>query len=413
MKHMPKNALPFVTCLIAALMMAAAPVIGEEIRLHDDSRIQGIVNQVDEDGNLVVFTPAGEDVVVPIQDIISINFLGRSPLLVESGTQEFRFVNHGQLLGQILGHQGDKVTVDSGMAGIVHIDLKHIRGFVSLPMVGHSSLLADEIVERAPRDRTKHHDVFIDRRGSEVAGVLRRLERTYLHLDIDDLLNVRPFSIYHLRGVRLADATRSPARSWDGEILLDVGGRDLSTLPGEIVDIRRRQWKLNTDWHPAAPVEIPLDEIAQVRVIGGRVQYLSQLTPIAVDESTIIAPPQPYQMDRNCQGDTLSIAGQRYPWGIGVHANSKLTFSLNSRYNEFKADIGIDTRIGDRGSVVFKVEGDGKTLYTSPTVRGSDPEPRSISVPVKGVNELTLVVSCGDELDLGGVANWAAARVIR
>jgi hypothetical protein len=107
-----------------------------------------------------------------------------------------------------------------------------------------------------------------------------------------------------------------------------------------------------------------------VRVMGGKVQYLSQLEPVAVEEQTILAPPQPFAMDRSCQKHTISIAGKRYPWGIGVHADSSLTFEINKRFAEFRADVGVDTRMGNRGSVVFHVLGDGKELYKSPVVRG-------------------------------------------
>jgi hypothetical protein len=36
-----------------------------------------------------------------------------------------------------------------------------------------------------------------------------------------------------------------------------------------------------------------------------------------------------------------------------------------------------------------------------------------IAVPVKGVKTLTLKVTDGGDLDLGDVANWGAARVLR
>ena len=118
-------------------------------------------------------------------------------------------------------------------------------------------------------------------------------------------------------------------------------------------------------------------------------------------------------MNRSCQKDKLSIAGRRYPWGIGVHADSELTFSINKRYKEFRSDIGIATSMGDRGSVIFQVIGDGKVLYTSPLVKGSDPTPRKVRVTITGVQKLTLKVNRGNDLDLGDVANWGSARVLR
>ncbi len=397
----------------ALWLFSAFQTRAEEIWLYDNTRVYGLVQRVTQKGEIGVFLPTGKEQIIRIEDIVAIRFLGRDPLLVQSGTQEFRFINGGQLRGQILGNRGDKVIVDTGMAGMVNIDLTHVKGFVSLPMIGFASLRAEELVESQATPSLVNRDALVDRRGSEISGVVRQLERTALHMDIDDLLQVRPFNIHYLRGVRMADAMRAKPKPWAGEVMLAISGRDRSLLLGRLTDIRFRQWTLQTDWLPDVPLRIPLDEISQVQVMGGKVQYLSQLTPVKVKEQTILAPPQPYQMDRNCQRDSLSIAGRRYPWGIGVHANSELTFLLNGQFQEFRSDIGIDTRMRDRGSVIFEVIADGKTLYTSPLVRGSDPTPRSVSVPVKGVKHLTLKVSCGDDLDLGDVANWGSARVLK
>jgi hypothetical protein len=148
-------------------------------------------------------------------------------------------------------------------------------------------------------------------------------------------------------------------------------------------------------------------------VLNSKRLYLSQLTPARVKESTLLAPPQPYRMDRSCQGDVLSIGSHTYPWGIGVHADSDLTFRIGKAFKTFQAVTGIDSHSGDSGSVVFSVCGDGRELYKGPVLRGSDPEPHEISVSVEGVEELTLKVDKAGELDLGDMANWAAAQLLR
>ena len=70
-----------------------------------------------KDDKLVVLLPTGQERELPLEDIISIRFLGRDPLLVQVGTQEFRFVNGGKLRGQVLGNQGDLVSVQTAVAG--------------------------------------------------------------------------------------------------------------------------------------------------------------------------------------------------------------------------------------------------------------------------------------------------------
>jgi hypothetical protein len=59
------------------------------------------------------------------------------------------------------------------------------------------------------------------------------------------------------------------------------------------------------------------------------------------------------------------------------------------------------------------VLGDGRELYKSPVMRGSDGKPLEIKVAIAGVKRLTLKVTSADDLDLGDVANWGAALVVR
>jgi hypothetical protein len=192
----------------------------------------------------------------------------------------------------------------------------------------------------------------LDRRGSLYPGVVHGLELTQLLSDHEDLLQVVPVRIPYLAGVRLADAARATQAEWQGEVRIRIHGRDGSMIQGTLKRIHFGSWHVQPAWNPQSTLVLDVDEISLVQIIGGRVQYLSQLNPVDVTESTILAPPQPYRMDRSSQGDAISIAGKRYPWGIGVHADSRTTFDLGKRFQVFRADIGIATRIGNRGSVV-------------------------------------------------------------
>jgi len=401
--------LPFLMPVILSPVAADA----EEIWLHDAGRVYGLVQRVTNDDKLGVLLPDGKEDEIPLEDIVSIRFLGRDPLLVQTGTQEFRFVGGGRLRGQILENQGDLVRVQTAIAGVQQLDMSRFKGFVALPLVGFTGRKAEEMVESDRGRYGPHEDLVLDRRGGEYPGVVRGLERTQLLFDIDELLQVKPFPTHYIKGVRLADAARDRKIKWSGEVEVFLWTRDGSVVQGKLTGIRLGRWQLNPAWNRDSLLEVDLNEIALVQTLGGQVQYLSQLAPVEVKEQTLLAPPQPYRMDRSCQGDAISIAGNRYPWGIGVHAESEITFDLNRRFQEFRADVGIDTRSGERGSVQFIVLGDGKQLYASPIVRGSDPRPRPVRVPVRGVKLLTLKVTDGGDLDLGDVANWGSARVLR
>jgi len=403
--------------LAAAVLVVFGPVAlqAEEIWLYDNSRIYGLVQGVSKEGKLIVLLPTGKEHRVKLEEIIAIRFLGRNPLLVQSGTQEFRFVNGGSLRGQILHNRGDLIHTRTAMAGTIDLNFSYLRGFVALPLAGFSGRKAEELVESGlNRKWSKYLDVVLDRRASVYPGVVRKLERTALHLYHEELVKIVPIKILYIAGVRLAENQRDRKVPWKGDIRMRLWGRDGSVIQGSLTRIHLGKWVVSPVWDRKNVLRLDLDEISLVQIMGGRVQYLSQLTPIKAEEKTILAPPQPYRMDRSCQGDAISIAGKRYPWGVGVHSDSQLTFALNGRFNEFRSDVGIATRMGKRGSVIFSVLGDkGKQLYKSPIVRGSDGKPREVVVPVKGVRELTLKVTNAGDLDLGDVANWGSARVLR
>lgn len=399
--------------LVLGLMVLAPSVFCEEIRLHDNSRVFGLIRSVDATGRLMIQQPAGKQVNVPLEDIISIRFLGRNPLLVQSGMQDFRLIDGSSLRGQILYNNGDLLTVKTALAGTISLDLSHIKGFVALPLIGFSGRKAEELLERPASSETSALDLVLDRRGSLYPGVVRRLELTELLLDHEELLQVVPVRIPYLAGVRLADAARAPEPKRKGETRVRIHGRDGSVIQANFKKIHLGNWHIQPGWDSGSTLTLDVNEISLVQIVGGRVQYLSQLRPMEVEESTILAPPQPYRMDQSSQGDAISIAGKRYPWGIGVHADSRLTFDLGKRFERFRSDIGIASRIGSRGSVVFEVIGDGKSLYKSPLVTGKEPRPIPIDVAIAGVEKLTLSVSNAGDLDLGDVANWGSVRVIR
>ena len=105
------------------------------------------------------------------------------------------------------------------------------------------------------------------------------------------------------------------------------------------------------------------------------------------------------------------MGGQTFTKGIGVHSRTELTFALGGSYEKFVATIGLDDSIRPRGSVEFRVLGDGNVLYDSGVLTGED-EPRNVIVDVSKVDTLTLVVDYGPDLDLCDHADWGAARLL-
>ena len=110
-------------------------------------------------------------------------------------------------------------------------------------------------------------------------------------------------------------------------------------------------------------------------------------------------------------GQLITLNGVSYASGLGVNATSNVSFNLSGDYLQFVSDIGIDDEVGDLGSVVFQVFGDGKKLFDSGKMTGSSPT-QSIDIDVTGVNTLKLVVTNAGDGNANDHADWAGAQLI-
>ena len=117
------------------------------------------------------------------------------------------------------------------------------------------------------------------------------------------------------------------------------------------------------------------------------------------------------QANKSVDGHPMMIDGKRFEHGIGTHANSTFRIALGGKAERFTATVGIDDEVDKKGSVVFKVNGDGKTLWESGVLRGGDPA-KDVSVALNGVKVLVLTVGdAGDDMNYDH-ADWADAKIV-
>jgi hypothetical protein len=111
------------------------------------------------------------------------------------------------------------------------------------------------------------------------------------------------------------------------------------------------------------------------------------------------------------EGKPMTILHQGFTHGLGTHANSEIHYRLDNRYAGFESQVGVDFEKGGAGTVCFQVFADGVKLYDSGVMTGNDPA-KTVSVPLDGVDELTLIVTdAGDGINCDH-ADWADARLI-
>ncbi len=109
-------------------------------------------------------------------------------------------------------------------------------------------------------------------------------------------------------------------------------------------------------------------------------------------------------------GRTLSIRGQQFPRGLGVHSPSALTYALDGTDQAFTATIGIDDETAGPGSAAFQVWTDGTLQYTSPVLTGTSP-PLPINIALNGARSLRLVTTDGGNGNSYDHADWAGSTI--
>lgn len=115
------------------------------------------------------------------------------------------------------------------------------------------------------------------------------------------------------------------------------------------------------------------------------------------------------QVNRAIRGKPLSIGGVTFKRGVGTHAESKLWVVLDGGAGKYNASVGVDDAAGESGSVVFKVKGDGRTLFDSGKMRCGDAA-KTIDIPLDGVTNLLLLVTDAGDGTTSDHGNWADAR---
>ena len=114
--------------------------------------------------------------------------------------------------------------------------------------------------------------------------------------------------------------------------------------------------------------------------------------------------------------DRLIAYGKKIADSQGVGKNRRAgeqrAVHVTDDDRRFQALVGVDDRAGPLGSVVFRVNIDGKDRYVSDPLSLRD-TPRTIDVDVSGGKILILFTEFGERGEVRDFADWVEARLIR
>jgi hypothetical protein len=131
-----------------------------------------------------------------------------------------------------------------------------------------------------------------------------------------------------------------------------------------------------------------------------------------LDLSTIASAWNSVGVNLSIERRPITVGGRRFAYGVGVHPPSRIAVETHGTATRFLATVGVDDQVGpDSGTVEFRIYGDGRLLWKSGLVRGSDPG-MNIDVNVRGVERVELIVTTAGRYSSAhrDHATWANAR---
>jgi hypothetical protein len=211
---------------------------------------------------------------------------------------------------------------------------------------------------------------------------------------------------------------REPVAADSSGVVVDLadGGRVHAHLK------RLDAQKIALDGFAGRALELPLNAVAELCADDGSLAYLSDLAPSRAVEGwpsgDDLGMKWSYQIDRAVTGGSLRAGGRAWRRGIGVHAPSRLEWTLDGTWSVLRGTVAIDDSVlllASRGSVQFRVFVDDHTepAWSSGRVQGGETPIEMPALALKGVHKLSLEVDMDDKLYVADRADWLRLRMVR
>jgi hypothetical protein len=316
----------------------------------------------------------------------------------------------GTLRGRLQGGEGERLDLqlvgETSMRVMIE-ELDSLRFPARLPRTGRQALEPALVGDRLYRVAGEELD--------RIDGAIEAFETAGLRFgsDLGSKLypwpEVAAFFVEALDGSGELDADSTP-------VVVDLV--DGSRLRASFLRWTDERLELQTS--AGRGLALPNAAIAEVFFDDGRLRFLSDMQPSAVEEASPFGDDLgltwPHRMDRSVTGGPLTAGGRHWSRGIGVHAPSRLTFRLDGAWRELRGAVAIDDevlRLSARGSVIFRVIVDGEQRFESPVMRGGDPVLDLPRIALEGAQELLLEVDLATDLHVADRADWLGLVLVK
>jgi len=320
-----------------------------------------------------------------------------------SGQSTCYLVDGGQVSGRLLASEPRSVRIEPGWGPPVTIPFEALAAvrFGYPADAAADKELASRVAARDPA-----RDQLIVAKGAQpviLSGALEALGPEGWEFRLASRLQKAPLDRAY--AVVLGTAPGSPDARPERFVLTSG-----DAFTGDILEATAAFIRIGS----AAFGECRLDwtHIDRIRVRSPLVTWLAETKFKSQQVKSALGVDWTPRVNLNVTGGPIRLGGRTFERGLGVHGTTTVTYRLDGKQSRLQAVIGIDDAVGRRGSVIFRVIGDGRELYKSDVLRGGA-KPVDLSVDITGVKVLELSTDAADGLDMGDHANWADLRLIR
>lgn len=158
---------------------------------------------------------------------------------------------------------------------------------------------------------------------------------------------------------------------------------------------------------------IPATTLRAVHCYDSNRVDLTMLKPTETKVAPYLTMTRKPQNNHNVIGGFLSLRDELVSSGLGVSSGTTQSWQLDSKYQQFRATVGIDDAAQGAGSVIFKVLVDGSIAWQSDLITGTSAPVELPPVDLTDAEKLSLVVEFADGGSVLDYANWCNPVLIR
>lgn len=414
----------------ASKLGGAGPVVKT---IHNES-LPGQPSSI-EDGALVL--AGSENKKVPLDELLSVDLdrqpaaTSAQPAAADAAKAVLTFESGDRLVGSLIELTVDTARLKSSWDAEIEVPLALLTG-IELPHAAAAAPAAaapaagaatktnadaatttpvESVADRWQRELARPGEtdtVLVRSRDgalTSVAGSVQAIRDGKLEL----LFEGQSRNIDRTRVLGIVFAAHPPQRAGNAPFqrFHFIDGQRVS---GKWLAIAGDKFELETPWQ--AHWQIPAASLREVTAHNGRMVYLSELEPIAVEQVPYFGRVRPYRRDQGLSGGGLRIGDETFSKGLAVHSKTVLSFAIDGAYSQFRTTLGFDPAAGRQGRVACRVLGDGRELFVDADVKADEP-PLKLDLPVTGVATLVLEIDFGEAEDAGDDVVWGSPRLYR